>query len=270
MDGDTAAILDDFFRGFTGTARPFLLLDFDGTLAPFRVDRYKAQPWAGVRELLALIQNQGRTRMVVVTGRPAGEIVPLLDVHPSPEVWGLHGAERLHPDGRRELEEPSATAKAKLKALREQLRQNAFGGLLEEKPNAVAMHWRGAGPKRSRTIAAKTRALFEPIAKMDGLSLLEFESGLELRAGRDKGGAVAAILEEDGGGAAHPAAYLGDDVTDENAFLAIKERGLGILVRRAWRETAAKIWLKPPEELREFLMWWLRACRSLESGQISN
>ena len=30
---------------------------------------------------------------------------------------------------------------------------------------------------------------------MDGLTLLEFEAGLELRVGRDKGGAVEAILE---------------------------------------------------------------------------
>ena len=48
--------------------------------------------------------------MVVITGRPAKEIAPLLRgyppvVDPMLEVWGLHGAERLYPDGRRELEE---------------------------------------------------------------------------------------------------------------------------------------------------------------------
>ena len=83
-----------------------MLLDYDGTLAPFRVDRFRARPWAGVRELLAGIQNQGRTRMVVVSGRPAEEILPLLALEPAPEVWGLHGSERLRPDGRRELEQP--------------------------------------------------------------------------------------------------------------------------------------------------------------------
>ena len=36
-----------------------MLLDYDGTLAPFRVDRFQALPWAGVRDLLNQIQNQG-------------------------------------------------------------------------------------------------------------------------------------------------------------------------------------------------------------------
>ena len=81
-----------------------LLLDYDGTLAPFRVDRFKARPYAGVRELLTRIERQGGTRMAVVTGRPAREIGPLLGLEKMPEVWGLHGAERLHPNGRRELE----------------------------------------------------------------------------------------------------------------------------------------------------------------------
>jgi trehalose-6-phosphatase len=45
-----------FFAGFAGKVTPLLLLDYDGTLAPFRVDRFLARPWAGVRELLTRIQ----------------------------------------------------------------------------------------------------------------------------------------------------------------------------------------------------------------------
>jgi trehalose-6-phosphatase len=101
--GETQEKLKGFFRRFSGAAASLLLLDYDGTLAPFRVDRFKAQPWAGVRELLNQIQNQKKTKMVVISGRPASEIVPLLGLDTPPEVWGLHGAERLYPDGRREL-----------------------------------------------------------------------------------------------------------------------------------------------------------------------
>src|SRR5580704_13959067 len=96
--------LRGFFRGFAGAAAALLLLDYDGTLAPFRVDRFQARPWAGVRELLNQIQSQGKTRIEVVSGRPAAEIVPLLGLGSRPTVWGLHGAERLDPDGRREAE----------------------------------------------------------------------------------------------------------------------------------------------------------------------
>jgi trehalose 6-phosphate phosphatase len=256
--------LDDFFDGFSSAARPFLLLDYDGTLAPFRVDRFQARPWAGVRELLARIQQQGRTRMAVVTGRPATEIAPLLGLNPHLEVWGLHGAERLLSDGRREMEKAPDAAWKKLEALREQLRRDSFGGLFEDKANAAVMHWRGASPHKAHSIAKRTRELFEPLAQMDGLRLLEFEAGLELRVGRDKGGAVEAILAEAEAGA--PVAYLGDDLTDEAAFRAVSESGLGVLVRRKWRETSADIWLRPPQELRDFLERWLSAVERSRTG----
>lgn len=266
MTNEAEEKLEEFFSAFKGATGPLLLLDYDGTLAPFRVDRFKARPWAGVRELLTQIQKQGRTRMVVVTGRPAGEIAPLLGVEPVPEVWGLHGAERLYAGGRRELENISPQARATLNAIREKLRDDSFGGLIEEKANAAVLHWRGVSPGRAKAIEKRTRALFEPVARMDGLTLLEFELGLELRAGRDKGEAVKVLLEETRDGRPHPTAYLGDDLTDEAAFCAVKGRGLGILARREWRGTAAEIWLRPPEELREFLKWWLRACSHLQSN----
>jgi trehalose 6-phosphate phosphatase len=249
-----------FFRAFIDGASPLLLLDYDGTLAPFRVNRFDARPWAGVREMLSHIQRQGRTRMVVVTGRPAGEIAPLLGLERAAEVWGLHGAERLYPDGRRDLEEAAPQTRHKLDELRELLRRDSLGGLFEDKPNAVVMHWRGASPHTAKAIEKRTRRLFEPLAQMDGLGLLEFEAGLELRAGRDKGGAVDAILNEADADA--PVAYLGDDLTDEAAFRAVRRagnRGLSVLVRRVWRETDADIWLRPPAELREFLGRWIDA-----------
>jgi trehalose-phosphatase len=264
MNPESADKLEHFFCGFAKGARPLLLLDYDGTLAPFRLDRFKARPWAGIRELLGLIQRQGSTRMAVVTGRPAAEIAPLLGLDLALDVWGLHGAERLFPDGRRELEQTSETAWNTLETLREKLRGDSLGGLFEDKANAVVMHWRGASPHKAKLIEQRTRALFEPLAQMDGLALLEFEAGVELRAGRDKGGAVEAIVgEADWGG---PVAYLGDDLTDEAAFRAVNRigsRGLSLLVRREWRETAARVWLKPPDELKGFLESWIKAGSSL-------
>ena len=257
--------LQEFFRKFAGAATSLLLLDYDGTLAPFRVDRFKAVPWAGVRQLLNLIQSRKKTRIEVISGRPGAEIVRLLNLETPPAVWGLHGAERLHPDGRREMEPAAEAVRANLDTLRAKLRCDAFGGLFEEKPNAAVMHWRGMASRKARDIEKRTRALFAPLAQAGGLQLLEFECGLELRAGRDKGGAVKAILDdfepEPGktGVAQAPAAYLGDDITDEAAFAAIKGRGLSVLVRRERRKTQADVWLKPPEELRRFLRIWLQA-----------
>ena len=101
-DENAPQVLEFFFRNFTPQTTPLLLLDYDGTLAPFRKDRFQARPWAGVREILSAIQEQGSTRIAFITGRPGGEIAPLLGIQ-GIEVWGLHGAEHLFPDGRREL-----------------------------------------------------------------------------------------------------------------------------------------------------------------------
>jgi len=264
MTPEAAHKLEDFFRGFARGTDAILLLDFDGTLAPFRLDRFTARPWAGVRELLTSIQHGGaqalRTRIAVITGRPAGEIAPMLGLDPALEVWGLHGAERLYADGRRELEQGTPATMEKLGELRESLKRDSLGGLYEDKANGAVMHWRGASAQKARQIEARTRALFEPLTHMDGLRLLEFESGLELRVGRDKGGAVEAILAE--AATSGPVAYLGDDLTDEAAFRvvnALGPRGLSVLVRRERRATEAQVWLRPPDELKEFLKRWLDA-----------
>ncbi len=263
LSPENAKKLGQFFRGFTPAACPLLLLDYDGTLAPFHVDRFQAAPWPDVRDLLQHIQNQKKTRMVVITGRPADEIAPLLGLNAPLEVWGLHGFERLYPDGRREQEHLPDAVDRQLDKLRAQLDRDSFGGLFESKPNAAVVHWRGATPAQAAHIEQHTCALFEPAAQIPGFRLLPFECGLELRAGRDKGAAVELLMAET---VAHaPAAYLGDDLTDETAFRAIEDRGLSVLVRKEWRETAADVWLKPPEELKVFLQNWANAAERSES-----
>jgi trehalose-phosphatase len=78
----------------------------------------------------------------------------------------------------------------------------------------------------------------------------------------DKGDAIRTVLAE-----VHPntpVAYLGDDLTDERAFRALGARGLSILVRTKPRRTAAQVWLKPPEELLDFLGRWLAATETTQ------
>jgi trehalose 6-phosphate phosphatase len=257
---DAAKKLEQFFDAVSVAPLSLLLLDYDGTLAGFRVNRFKARPWSGIPQLLKRIEARGRTRMAVITGRPPEEIPPMLELNPAPEIWGLHGAKRLYPDGRSELEEQTPEVQQALEELRQRLKKDALGGLFEDKANAAVMHWRGRAVRRARQIERRTRALFEPLVKSHGLRLLEFEAGLELRAGRDKGGAVREILRDAGDGV--PVTYLGDDLTDEAAFVAVNEAKaphLSVLVRREKRKTAADLWMKPPEQVREFLKRWLTA-----------
>jgi trehalose 6-phosphate phosphatase len=129
----------------------------------------------------------------------------------------------------------------------------------EKKPACLALHWRGLDPELVAEIKGKVEKEWNSLAGKRGLRFLEFDGGIELRPpGRDKGYAVDTVLEESGGDTI--AAYLGDDYTDEDAFRALRGRGLSILVNRSLRNTAADIWLKPPSELLEFLNRWAGIC----------
>lgn len=95
--------LQYFFRELAQAHQSALLLDYDGTLAPFRQNRHEAFPYPGVAPLLKEIMATDRTRLVLITGRCAHELIALLDVFPHPEIWGTHGLERLRADGSREM-----------------------------------------------------------------------------------------------------------------------------------------------------------------------
>jgi len=237
-----------------------LLLDYDGILAPFCLNRQEALPYPGMTALLQEIIVNGRTRVVIITGRNAREVIPLLAVHPSPEIWGCHGLERLRPDGTCEaprVEEPVLHALADADRW---LRYQGLHNRAEFKTAAVAVHWRGLDEATAAEIRDQVLLGWLPIAQSTPMELLEFDGGIEMRMpGRDKGDAVRTILDEIGPGV--PVAYLGDDLTDERAFLALGALGLSVLVRPEWRKTAAALWIRPPEGLREFLTRWLQACR---------
>lgn len=90
------------------------------------------------------------------------------------------------------------------------------------------------------------------------VELLPFEGGMELRVrGRTKAHAVREVLAQTSPEAA--CAYLGDDITDEDAFEAIRDRGLAVLVGPQLRATAAHLWIRPPQELERFLVRWAQA-----------
>jgi trehalose 6-phosphate phosphatase len=251
--------LEAFFQSLAVADKSALLLDFDGTLAPFRIDPVKVRPWAGVVNLLDKIRQSGNTRLAIITGRPARDVASQLDLRDGLEIWGLHGAERLYSDGHLEQEELLTDQQVAIDAARIVIHEAKLGLRIEEKPNAVVVHWRGKSLQSALSLKVQVLNLLQPFERVAAVRLLEFDGGIELRAGHDKGDTVRLILNEMPRNA--PVAYLGDDVTDEDAFQALSGKGLGVLIRREWRPSAAQLWLRPPAQLREFLTMWLQAVR---------
>lgn len=233
-----------------------LMLDYDGTLAPFHVNPELAVPYPEAAAALVAIMRSGSTRVVVVSGRPADELPRLLALDERPEIWGSHGWERLLPDGRRVVTEPGGEARATLADAQAAMRAVAPpDSRLEQKLASIALHWRGMPEEEAGALREAARVCWAPFARAEKVELLPFDGGLELRAvGCNKQYAVKAVLAETDADTA--VAYLGDDITDEDAFRAVKARGVGVLVRTDFRPTDADVWIRPPQELAEFMSHW--------------
>jgi trehalose-phosphatase len=244
--------LDSFFDRLKTAPQRTLLMDYDGTLAPFQVDPSRAVPYPGVREMLNRLLDLTDIKVAIITGRWTKDLLPLLQLKKDLEIWGSHGIERLKSDGSYEIEPMDEESLYGLVTADEWIEKVGLAAYCEKKPGAMAIHWRGLDETEVSNIRRKVESKLSVIVEGWGLTVHRFDGGVELRVpGRDKGDAVKTVLKEMEDGAV--AAYFGDDLTDEEAFQAIKGRGLGILVREESRPTAADVWIKPPEELLSFL-----------------
>jgi trehalose 6-phosphate phosphatase len=250
--------IDEFFRKVAAARERVLMFDYDGTLAPFHLRPHMAYPYPDVPRALDRLMRDEGTRVVIISGRRAEEIMPLLRLERQPEIWGAHGWERLAPDGSFSVRQIDDTALGLLQEAH-QMAEGAveFGARVERKPASVALHWRGLPTIKVLKAKAWITGAWRPLIRQGGLDLLPFSGGVEaLVQGNHKGHAVRAVLAE--APTDSVIAYLGDDHTDEEAFREVRRRGLAVLVRKQLRDTDAGLWIRPPHELRRFIMHWCK------------
>lgn len=252
----TQSLLSSFFESLSAHPQSALVLDYDGTLAPFRENRFEAVPYPGVREVLHDILDSGFTRLVLLSGRSPHEVRDLLALSPAPEIWGVHGQHRLWPGGRLDIASVNPATVSALQNAMQWLNQHGYKHLVEDKTGSIAVHFRGISAHEARAAQAAIRAEWDRLAPAARMAVLQFDGGIELRPTEPhKGTAVTALRDELEPGT--PLAYLGDDTTDEDAFRALRGTGaLTLLVRPEFRPTDAEAWIRPPEQLLDFLHQW--------------
>ena len=231
-----------------------LFFDFDGTLidlAP-RPDAVSVEP--RMPELLARLTNLLGGAVAVVSGRPLAEIDLHLALARLPAA-GVHGAERRGGDGlvRRiavgSLDEPAA--------LIDSLVQRHPALQAEQKPGAIALHYRQAPELEDECIATMTEAM----RRIDGMTLMRGKKVVELKPRRaSKGMAVRSFLDERPFRHRRPW-FFGDDVTDEGAFELVQSLG-GVAVKIGEGETLAAHRLPDPASMRD----WLARAADLLAG----
>jgi trehalose-phosphatase len=207
-----------------------LMLDFDGTLAPIRRRPEEAGIEPKTRRLLEALGKNPLITLAVISGRSLADVREKTGVR-GIAYAGCHGLEMegpgwsfVHPKARR-LRPLLKRAASELSA--------ALGGLpgvmVEDKGLAVSVHYRKAG---ARGAGAAERAVSHTLSKYRnrlkpgrGRKVLELLPDVAW----DKGRAVGLLLARHRRQRPCPV-YIGDDLTDEAAFRAVRGRGLGILV----------------------------------------
>jgi len=141
------------------------------------------------------------------------------------------------------------------------------GALVEEKKFSVAVHYRLVDEGKylariQKTVEEAVGRHEEKVRLMHGKKVFEIQPRLDWNKGR----AALWLLEELGLDAADVTpVYIGDDITDEDAFRALKGRGVGVLVELPdggsgmSRKSAADYRLDTPDEA-EQLLGFLRQC----------
>ncbi len=213
-------------RELARVKRLLVALDFDGTLAP-EVDKpehARALPEArdAVLRLLAL----PHTRVALVSGRSLRSLEGVTDLPDTTLLVGSHGIE-IRLDDPEERFSLDTTELEQVEVLHEVLGEVADAidqVWLEAKPAGFALHTRLATEHNSRV--AHLVALSEASAEIDNLTVREGKNVLEFSVrSTTKGEAVEHLRRYT---AADAVFYAGDDVTDEDAFAALRPDDLGV------------------------------------------
>jgi trehalose 6-phosphate phosphatase len=210
-----------------------LLLDFDGTLVELAESPQAIAVPGPLSALLTRLAARLDGRLAIVSGRPVADLrahLPGLAV----ALCGSHGGELRYADGRA----VPASVPAGLAAAADEVRAfaRAWDGLLvEEKPAGVALHYRSAPAMEGRVLA-----FLEEIGERTGLALQRGKAVGELRAAdTNKGAAVRRLMSEPPFAGTRPV-FVGDDLTDEDAFAAAVELGGEAILVGPPRPTAAR------------------------------
>lgn len=247
--------LNAFQNSLERSQEPLLILDYDGTLAPFKINPAEAVPYPGMIEILNNLISTTRSRIIIVSGRAIKDLLPLLKLDILPEIWGSHGGERFDAESGYTCYEILPQQEKGLESGWSLLNQILPEERCERKTLSIAGHWRGFDEETVKKFVSKIEPGWANLAKEYGLEVHRFNAGMELRPkGINKGYVIRQLLSSTP--AINVKAYLGDDATDEQAFEALGEQGLKVLVNCEEKPTHADIQLTPPDELLTFLSRW--------------
>ncbi len=229
-----------------------LFLDYDGTLTPIASHPENAHLTEDMREILKRLAHH--YPILVISGRDLRDVmqrVALQDIY----YAGSHGFE-IHGPHNLSIEIPEAEAAIPNleKALKElnALATHFSGALVQNKRFAIAFHFRNVAEEKKQNLKdgiSQIARQYPNLRLTHGKEVMELSPAIDW----DKGKAVLWLLKKIPMEKPFFSIYLGDDLTDEDAFKVLGNNGIGIIVKETPRDTFASYALEDPSEVKQFL-----------------
>ena len=232
-----------------------VFLDYDGTLTPIVERPELAVLSASMRSAVSRLVRC--CRVAVISGRDRADVAQRMGL--AELIYaGSHGFDISGPDGLHLECEGGRSSLAALAAAHDELLrrlQGVAGVQLEPKKYALAVHYRRVAAGDLPVVeaaVADVASCHSELQRSGGKKVFELRPNLDW----DKGKAMFWLLGQLGlDGVEVLPFYLGDDLTDEDAFRALRQRkgGVGIVVGDPGRPSAAHCALANTEEVGRFL-----------------
>jgi trehalose-phosphatase len=228
-----------------------VFLDYDGTLTPIVSHPEEVSLSDSMRQ--ALRELAARAPVAILSGRDLDDVRRRVDI----DLVVYAGSHGFDVAGPRELRRQVAREFLPRLDVAEKELHKVLDGIpgarVERKQFSIAAHHRNVNEKdvaKVERAVGGVAAQHRELRRIDGKKVYELLPNVDW----DKGKAVLWLLEtlELERGDVRPI-YIGDDRTDEDAFRALRQRGVGIIVTKQPRPTAARYMLRDPAEVELFL-----------------
>lgn len=241
----------------------FVFLDYDGTLTPIVKRPELAILTARRKSVLKKLSKKSYLKIAIISGRALGDIKRLVAIKDIIFV-GNHGMEVCGPHIKF-LHKKALRRKQLIADIYKKLLEIAKcfpASFIENKGLTISIHYRLM--RKNQAIKKLRQALTEVVNGKKYkryVRLTEGKKVIEIRpnVAWNKGEAVRWLLRKTGLSPKNILPiYIGDDRTDEDAFFALRNKGISILVSRQKKNSGAKFYLKDVREVYRFLNKLLR------------
>lgn len=233
-------------------------LDYDGTLVHFKNNPNDVKIPKKVKKILQQYTDKKKYELIIITGRILKDIkekIKIKDIH----LVALHGLHIQFNNGTEKIIQRAKHIQKQLSKIKKEantLFAEEPNIQIEDKKYTLAFHYRLLSKKKISSAKNQFIQLIQKYNQNDSIQIMKGDKVIEARpTDWNKGNAVALFIQkENQNDSSLLPIYIGDDTTDEDAFLYLKQNGLTIYVKNSSPlQTNAQYWLKNPNEVYKFL-----------------